>query len=243
MINNNSPIPKYVQISEHLKVKVDELYKEGKDKFLSDDELIKMFDVSRMTIRQAVQMLVDQGLLKRIQGRGTFIVRKDKLKTDIAKLNTFFKGWYLEKNFTVQLLFRGVVPCPEEVADKLGVSPGDDVYQVKRLRLSEDIPVVIDNRYLLKEYGEQISDDEYVQYSFSHIFLMKFGWVFSEGEIEIEAILANDEVAETLNVSTGSPILYRSVDLRVELYGCVLAGASFYRGDMYKYKSVLSSES
>lgn len=241
MINDELPIPKYAQIAEHLKAKVEELTKEGKDKFLSDDELIKMFDVSRMTIRQAVQLLVKEGLLKRIQGKGTFIVRKDKLKTDIAKLDTFFQGWYLEKNFNVKLLYRGSVPCPEGIDVKLGVKPGEEVYQVKRLRLSEGIPVVIDNRYLLKKYGEQITDEEYVNYSFSHLFLNKFNMSLSEGEIEIEAVLASQEISKILDISVGSPILYRSVDLKVK-EGCVLTGASSYRGDMYKYKSVLSLE-
>ncbi|WHY73784.1 GntR family transcriptional regulator [Fictibacillus enclensis] len=239
MSDFNTLIPKYVQIADRLRKILDEMYKEGKEKFLSDDELIKMFNVSRMTIRQAVQLLVEEGLLKRIQGKGTFIVRKDKLKTDIAKLDTFFKGWYLEKNFTVKLLFRGSVPCPEGLESKLGVKLGEEVYQVTRLRLSEGIPVVIDNRYLLKKYGEQITDEEYINYSFSHLFLNKFNIALSEGEIEIEAILASQETSEILDISVGSPVLYRSVDLKVK-NGCVLTGASSYRGDMYKYKSVLS---
>ncbi|MFB5935541.1 GntR family transcriptional regulator [Peribacillus frigoritolerans] len=238
MSNYNSLIPKYVQIADSLRKKVDEMYKEEKEKFLSDDELIKMFDVSRMTIRQAVQLLVEEGLLKRIQGKGTFIVRKEKLKTDIAKLDTFFRGWYLE-NFNVRLLYRGSVPCPEGIHLKLGVKPGEEVYQVKRLRLSEGIPIVIDNRYLLKKYGEQITDEEYVNYSFSHLFLNKFNMSLTEGEIEIEAVLAKQEISKILDVSVGSPILYRSVDLKVKK-GCVLTGASSYRGDMYKYKSLLS---
>jgi len=240
MSNFNTQIPKYVQIANRLRKKIEEMYKEGQEKFLSDDELIKMFDVSRMTIRQAVQLLVDEGLLNRIQGKGTFIVRKDKLKTDIAKLDNFFRGWYL-KNFTVKLLYRGSVPCPEGIDEKLGVKPGEEVYQVKRLRLSEGIPVVIDNRYLLKKYGEQITDEEYINYSFSHLFLNKFNMALSEGEIEIEAVLASEEISNILGVSVGSPILYRSVDLKA-MKSCVLTGASSYRGDMYKYKSVLSLE-
>ncbi|MFC7686266.1 GntR family transcriptional regulator [Ureibacillus sp. GCM10028918] len=240
MSNFNNQIPKYVQIADSLRIKVDKMYKEGQEKFLSDDELIKMFNVSRMTIRQAVQLLVEEGLLKRIQGKGTFIVRKNKLKTDIAKLDTFFQGWYL-KNFHVQLLYRGSIPCPEGIDEKLGVTPGEEVYQVKRLRLSEGIPVVIDNRYLLKQYGEQITDEEYINYSFSHLFLNKFNMSLSEGEIEIEAALASQEISNILNVSVGSPILYRSVDLKVK-NDCVLTGASSYRGDMYKYKSVLNLE-
>ncbi|HWL24625.1 MAG TPA: GntR family transcriptional regulator [Ureibacillus sp.] len=238
MSNFNSNIPKYVLIADSLRKKVDELYNAGQEKFLSDDELIQMFNVSRMTIRQAVQVLVNDGLLKRIQGKGTYIVRKDKLNTDIAKLDTFFRGWYL-KDFHVKLLFRGSVPCPKGMEHKLGVQPGEEVYQVTRLRLSNGIPIVIDNRYLLKKYGEQITDEEYVNYSFSHIFLNKFNIALSKGEIEIEAVLASPEISEILGVSIGSPILYRSVDLRVQ-DECVLTGASSYRGDMYKYKSELS---
>ncbi|WP_027415479.1 GntR family transcriptional regulator [Aneurinibacillus terranovensis] len=241
MINNNSPIPKYIQIANHLRLIANEFGNEGKQKFLTDDELIKMFGVSRMTIRQAVQVLVEEGLLTREQGKGTFIAKREKLETDIEKLDTFFKGWYF-KNFRVQLLCRGIVSCPENIATKLGIKPGEEVVQIKRLRLSENLPIVIDNRYLLKTFGEQITDEELTSYSFSHIFLRKFNLVFSEGQLEIEAILANEEISTVLGVPVGSPILYRNSELKVESYGCVLAGDSCYRGDKYKYKSFLHAD-
>lgn len=241
LFQENANIPKYIQIADDLRKIVQQAAKEGKDKFLSDEQLIKKYNVSRMTIRQAVQMLVDEGMLKRVQGKGTFIVHHDKLKTDIAKLDSFFRGWYLAEDFKVELLYRGVVPCPDEIAEQLGLESGEDVYQVKRLRKSKGVPIVVDNRYLRVEYGEKVSDEEYINYSFSHIFLKKFGWTFSEGEIEIEAILANEEIAETLKISEGAPILYRKVQLKMKDLGCVLAGDSCYRGDMYKYKSVIKS--
>lgn len=241
MINNNSPIPKYIQIANHLRIIANEFNNEGKQKFLTDDELIKMFGVSRMTIRQAVQVLVEEGLLIREQGKGTFLAKREKLETDIERLETFFKGWYF-KNFSVKLLFRGIVPCPENIAIKLGIKPGEEVIQIKRLRLSEGIPIVVDNRYLLVNFGQQITDQELTSFSFSHIFLRKFNLVFSEGQIEIEATLADQEISTVLGVPVGSAILYRSSELKVESYGCVLAGYSCYRGDKYKYKSFLHAD-
>lgn len=239
MLDEKSMLPKYVQIAELLKLEVEKYIREGEDKFLSDDELKNMFSVSRMTIRQAVQLLVEERILKRVQGKGTYIIYKEKLETDIAKLDTFFRGWYLNTEFNVKLLHRGVVECPKDIALKLGVNCGDEVYQVKRLRMSKETPIVIDNRYLLKKYGEVITDEEYIKYSFSHIFLRKFGWTFTEGELDIEAILADDNISKILSVAKDSPILHRKVDLKVKSFGCVLTGDSFYRGDMYKYKAVL----
>ncbi len=220
----------------------DQQFVEGRTKFYTDDELIAMFGVSRMTIRQAVQVLVDEGILERIQGKGTFIVKKKKMETDIERLDTFFRGWYLEQDFSVELLVKQVVPCPDKYCSRLGLTPESEVIQVKRRRLSKGVPVVVDNRYMLKEFGDKISDEELVRYSFSEIFLRKFNLKFSEGTIEIEATLADEKTAELLTVPIGSPILYRRIELMVDHHGCIFVGESSYRGDMFKYKSVLRSK-
>jgi DNA-binding GntR family transcriptional regulator len=237
-INRNSPIPIYAQIAEQLREIAQKMYSEGKSRFLTYDELIQLFGVSRMTIRQAVQELVNEGILKLIQGSGTFIVRQEKLATDIEKLDTFFRGWYL-KDFSVQLLFRDIVPCPADVAQKFRIDENSEVMQIKRRRLSGGIPVVVDNRYILKTFGDQITDDELIHYSFSHIFLSKFQMQFTQANLEIEAILATEVMADELGVDMGSPILHRYTDLVVDNYGCILTGNSAYRGDMYRYRSVL----
>ncbi len=241
-INRQSPIPLYLQISDSLRGLVKESMEQGKEKFLTDEELMNIFKVSRMTIRQAVQLLVDEGLLTRIKGSGTFICMKEKLGTDIERLDTFFKGWYLDQDFSIELLARDIVPCPERFAGDLGISSGDEVLLVKRIRKTKGVPVVIDLRYLVKEFGEKISKEELEKYSFSHIFLRKFDLRFYEANLEIEARLANNKNAKILGVDVGFPILYRRSQMNVEEHGCVLTGESFHRGDMYKYRSQLTAK-
>jgi GntR family transcriptional regulator len=75
LLERESPVPLYLQIKEHL---VRDIAAAGarRDKFYTDSELCAKFRVSRMTVRQAVQELVNDGLVKRARGIGTFIVAR-----------------------------------------------------------------------------------------------------------------------------------------------------------------------
>lgn len=239
-INRKSSIPVYSQIANYLRSLLEDLRVKGRVKFYTDDELIKMFKVSRMTIRQAVQVLVNEGLLYRSQGKGTFI-KKEKMSTDIEKLETFFSGWYLDQNFSVEVLFNQIVPCPKQFAEKLSIMPYEEVVLIKRRRLSKNVPVVLDVRYIKKDFGIKLDAND-LNLSLSHAFLKEFDLSFSEGVIEIEAVSADEEISKILNIPIGFPVLHRNVELKVKQFGCIVTGFSIYRGDMYKYKSILRAE-
>ena len=75
-IDKQSPLPIYYQIEAHLKQQIDaDILKPG-DVLPSEREFSEQFDVSRMTIRQAIMNLVNAGYLKRQKGRGTFVASK-----------------------------------------------------------------------------------------------------------------------------------------------------------------------
>ena len=74
-LDRSSPIPLYLQIKQYLSRQI-AVWERHNDKFYTDGDLCNMFGVSRMTVRQAVQELVDDGLLKRARGIGTFVVTR-----------------------------------------------------------------------------------------------------------------------------------------------------------------------
>src|SRR5258707_6758842 len=74
-LDRGSPIPLYLQIKQYLSRQI-AVWEQNNDKFYTDGDLCDMFGVSRMTVRQAVQELVDDGLLKRARGVGTFVVMR-----------------------------------------------------------------------------------------------------------------------------------------------------------------------
>src|SRR6185437_17137686 len=85
-LDRGSPIPLYLQIKQYLKRRIS-AWEPQDDKFFTDAELCGMFHVSRMTVRQAVQELVDDGLLKRARGIGTFLVSRQADEPVVPELD------------------------------------------------------------------------------------------------------------------------------------------------------------
>src|SRR6185369_4401628 len=90
-LDRRSPIPLYLQIKQYLARQIS-VWERHNDKFFTDGELCDMFGVSRMTVRQAVQDLVDDGLLKRSRGIGTFVVAR-KIEERLAPQLDFPEQW------------------------------------------------------------------------------------------------------------------------------------------------------
>src|SRR4029077_21003618 len=114
---------------------------------LSDAQLAEALGVSRITVRRAVDELVDAGILYRIQGRGTF-VRQNKLKEKLT-LNSFLDSWTPKAGgFNVRVAALERVPADDSVAESLAIRPGAEVVYIRRLRLQNETIVAIDDRYM-----------------------------------------------------------------------------------------------
>ncbi|TYR79334.1 GntR family transcriptional regulator [Priestia megaterium] len=242
MIDRKSSIPIYLQIVEQLRQIVTCSIEENREKIYTDSELMEMFGVSRWTIQRAVQVLVAERILKRVKGRGTFITYYEKLEDNLESLDKFVNECYQNPEVQRELLVKKIVPCPTWVADKLRIKPFEDVIYIKCLQLVKDVPAVVDNHYMQLKFGQKISDEEFINTSLIHIFSKKFNVNIIKSDIEIEARLADKEIAELLDIQEGSPVLYRYSDLKAEGFGCVVAGNSFFRADKYKHKSIVLRE-
>src|ERR1700722_6313662 len=126
----------------------------------SDASLAKRFGVSRITVRRAVDELVGEGVLYRIQGRGTF-VRRNKLKEKLT-LASFLYAWTQgDVGFVVKVgEFEPRVRAPQEIADRLGIAPGAPVAFVRRLRFQKDMLVAIDDRYICAQCCTRLAKHE-----------------------------------------------------------------------------------
>ena len=128
----------------------------AKDIVLSDAHLAERFGVSRITVRRAVDELVDAGVLYRIQGVGTF-VRPRKLKEKLT-LHSFLDAWTQKPGrFDVRVGALARVGADKEVAQRLGVPIGYDLTYVQRLRVQKKTLVAIDDRYLRSDHCTRLT--------------------------------------------------------------------------------------
>jgi GntR family transcriptional regulator len=207
---------------------------------LSDAQLAERFGVSRITVRRAVDELVDAGILYRIQGRGTF-VRQNKLKEKLT-LNSFLDSWTPKAGgFNVRVAALERVPADDSVAESLAIRPGAEVVYIRRLRLQNETIVAIDDRYMRAQDCTRIRRQDIVTSSLADYLRNREGIEVDHGEMEIEARAADHREAKGLRIHKGQAILVRRVTFWTKKNEPVLAGTSIYRADRVSYRFTVSA--
>src|SRR5579872_2347160 len=140
-IDRTGATPLYEQIKQRLLADLATASGEGDQLPLSDAALMERFGVSRMTARNAIAELVRRGVVKRVPGRGTFLVRTPRLALHLDGVERFMQDWNLPHLDPLAkiLTFRRMAATPD-VAARLQIAQGSPVILVRRVRLADDEP-------------------------------------------------------------------------------------------------------
>lgn len=224
------PVPHYRRIEQQLRARIAGM-KVG-DPLPSDAELVAEFGVSRMTARNAMQRLTDEGLVVRVPGRGSFVAeppshrRADRLMTFSREMER--RG----RTPSSLLLAREVRPATPADALALGVEPGEGVVLLRRLRCADGEPMAVETAILDARTAPVVMAEDLANGSL-HEALAQSGLHLRRGTATIVAEAATDEDARLLNVEAGEPLL---VERRIILDGHarpVEATESRYAGRRY----------
>ncbi len=140
-------IPKYQQIKQNLLYEINNgLFKPG-DKFYSEAELKKKYNVSGITAIKALQGLTNEGYLVRYQGKGTYVSKARRGK--VVKFSDIEKYRDAEERVDVLEIRRMTDP---RIAKELNISPDEPFYFIKRVRLVDDIPIIVQKTYMISEF-------------------------------------------------------------------------------------------
>jgi GntR family transcriptional regulator len=212
----------------------------AKEMPLSDAQLAERFGVSRITVRRAVDELVDTGLLYRVQGVGTF-VRPNKLK-DKLTLSSFLHAWSEKPGrFKVRVGAFERVAAHGDVAERLAVRAGTDLVYIQRLRFQKGTLVAIDDRYMRADRCSRLTTQDIRTSSLVDYLRNREGVVLGRGEMEIEAHRADQRAAKALGIRRGQPILVRRVTFLTRKEEPIMTGTSTYRADRVSYRLTISS--
>jgi GntR family transcriptional regulator len=203
-LDPRSPVPKHLQLRDIL-VDLIEGELQPEQAIPSERELSERYTVARMTVRQAVDALVVEGRLFKVAGKGTFVA-KPKLDLQIRLTS-----------FTEEMARRGMVaasrtlafdrlPASGHIARELEVKPGDTIVRYKRLRYADGVPMAVERTYLVDQRVPGLADGE-APASLYACLAERYGLVPDWGEDSIEAVAADDELAELLQVRLGGPVL------------------------------------
>lgn len=173
----------------------------------SEADLERDYGVSRTTARRALDELRRQGVVRREPGRGTFLAGP-RVRTDLGRLYSFSEEIErLGHRPGARLVEKGEAGASEEVADALGVEPGEAVLYVRRLRLADEQPLFVGDSYLPVGRFPVLRSADYAAVSMSGLFRGVAGLEVERARQWIRAVAAGDGVAALLEVEAGSPVL------------------------------------
>jgi DNA-binding GntR family transcriptional regulator len=146
-LDRNSPIPLYFQIAENLKQAISDGTLKPGERLDNELDLTERLGVSRPTVRQAVQRLVDQGLVVRRRGLGTVVVAPRILRS-VALTSLYDDLKATGRRPATSVLTVTEVEASDDLAANLMLSAGGPVLSVERLRLADGIPLALMHNYL-----------------------------------------------------------------------------------------------
>jgi len=196
----------YARIEETIAAEIAQgEYRPG-DQLPSEDELLLRFQVSRITVRRAIQNLVSRGLLEIRRGLGTFVLLP-RIEAELTKLTGFVEDMKSAgRTPTARVLSQGVIAASARVAERLQLAKGTKVMQIKRVRLADDMPLSLDETYLPLPIGKQIVWNDLRLHPIFTLLEERYGVPLVEADYELEAVIASKPVAVALQVRVGSPI-------------------------------------
>lgn len=237
VIDPTNRTPKYYQLANILRKQIEEGMYQEQDAIPSERELELQYKLSRPTIRQAIELLVRQGYLYRIQGKGTF-VSPPKLQKGMLELTSFSEDMRSRGLKPGQrILDFGEVWPNKKVARQLGIADENQkVLRIKRLRFGDEEPIGIQDSYLSLPEGKTITQEEITEKGSIYVILQEeFGIYPTEADETLEVTLASPEEANLLHIPEGSPLLLNERTLWSQDREAIEFVKILYRGDRYKY--------
>jgi GntR family transcriptional regulator len=176
----------------------------------SEAELCERFSVSRMTVRQALQELTNDGLVERRRGQGTFVAHRP-----VHRRPGVFLSFTEEMNrrgmqSTSRLLWAGMDDARRPEVEDLGLAPDSQVVRIVRVRLADGVPVALEDAALVPELRDVLDED--LGGGSLHGALERRGVVATRATGTIRARLARASETELLDLAPQSALL---VELRV----------------------------
>jgi len=233
-LDKTIPIPLYYQLIEVIQNYINE----HDDSFPipTENDLCKIYEISRPTVRQAINELVTEGLIVREKGRGSFINKK-KIPQDfllnIISFNDEMQSKGLKPDTKV-LAFCSRKPTPE-VMKNLRIKSTDSTYFLSRLRSINGEPIVLVNTYLPSSLTKGILRKNMEKESLYHIIEHDFGYKILRTLRTLEIRKAGKYEASLLNMKEGDPIHFIQTIAFIENDTPIEFSTAYYSGERNKF--------
>ena len=199
----------------------------------TESELIDKYRISRVTVRKAMDMLTNEGLIIKRRGYGTY-VQNPKLEQTLNQVLHFSNE--MEKRgyrSSTTMLANEAVLANKTIAEALRINEGDKLIHVNRLRCANDVPHCLESAYLIHHACPAVLGQDFSKDSLRLFLNERCGIVWKHAHQKIFAIVANAQLAGYLDIKKGDPLIYIE---RVSFDQHNRPGEylqAYYRGDSY----------
>ena len=235
-MNFRPGIPRYLQIAEAIRR---DLRAEG-ERIASEHALCRQFKVSRPTIRQALDVLVQEGRLYRHAGRGTFSTPVGEGEQKLRMIGSVGDMIALGDETWFKLLSREVVTVPANIAHALRLPPGSSAYRVIGVRHADTGPFQHVTAWVPSTFGAALSEEDLSKTSIIAVIERRLGAPIKFVEQETDATLAPRQVADLLQLRHRTPILLFERTYFAANGDPVEHAITYQTGRRYPYRVVFS---
>lgn len=231
-------VPLYMQIAEDIKSKIERKELAANSRIPTELELSESYGVSRITIRKALELLVDDEILVRRQRIGTFVSDK-KMSRSLNHFMGFSQSCELAGSVPgTKFLSAELVKARPSDVKALRIPEEDKVIRIRRLRYCNDVPVILEENHFPKKYAYLLAED--LNRSL-HQILQEHGIILNNGEKTIGVCYATKEEAEHLEIMKHEALIM-SRDIAYDITGePVYNGKEIVNAERYEYKIITSS--
>jgi len=233
MASEDHFIPNYYRVEKHLRDRIRSGKLKPGDPVPPESQLVQQFNISRMTVRQALSRLVFEGLIERQRGRGSFVAEARFQHTHVFP--SFEEEMQARGSKTSHTLIdKRIEPAEGKVAESLGLPEDTPVVVLERQRLVDGEVVGYEIRYFPRWIGDALTEDEVRTQTLVTAMRRVIGRVHSRLKLRILASVARPREAKVLGIKIGAPVLVRENTWFVDPEGPIQYGKSIYRGDRYQ---------
>lgn len=241
MVDRDNPVPMYLQVSNWIEGMLQSSEYDVGSKLPSEGELAEKFQLNRNTIRHAISVMVQQGLLEKQKGVGTFVRRKKPLAPvrQLGKMTSFIDDFELDARNGLEtesiIISQEKIMPPAEIAAALGLQGGEFAVKIERVRIADKTPFLYEIQYYsFNRFGQLL--DMQVKGSMYQILVDKFGADLDHSIRTLQAVRPSKEIASRLMISRDIPCIFyksRAFDTKGD---CLEVLHSYYRGDRYLFQ-------
>lgn len=207
MINRNDKRPIYDQLVEILRQKIENEMTPN-DKMLSERGICDQYGVSRTTVRLAMAELEHMGYIYKRHGKGTFVAAINKNSQNLMDSYSFTDHMkQLNKIPSTKVLSFEILESTKYFAENLGITSGEKMIKIRRLRLADGLPMMLERTYLPMREFAGLTEDEVSKNPLYEIFRDKYGEVIKVADEEFSASILSEEEANLLEVPLDSACL------------------------------------